>query len=230
MSGLKVWVTWVNFCIVKNTHQQYSSTTYSILWLSLEYTETTIIVNWHVMCQLNGSQTMKFLFWLLGSVTGSHASVSVTSLSLCWEFIKEVSHGLKRFYDPDLNSRIWGKLGLEVSHGLRRFYEPDFIVDTNNWGCQWNIILEVSHGLERFYEPDLCRHVHQDRDTVGLEVSHGLKCFYEPDFIVDKVQMRTWVSLSSRSVMGSNISMNLTSVDMHIACIYTRLKSIIVSQ
>ena len=52
------------------------------------------------------------------------------------------------------------------------------------------IILEVSHGLKRFYELDLCRHVHQDGDTVGLEVSHGLKRFYEPDFIVDKVHVR----------------------------------------
>ena len=51
-------------------------------------------------------------------------------------------------------------------------------------------ILEVSHGLKRFYELDLCRHVHQDGDTVGLKVSHRLKRFYEPDFIVDKVQMR----------------------------------------
>ena len=53
------------------------------------------------------------------------------------------------------------------------------------------LILEVSHGhghgLKRFYEADLCRHVHQDRGTLGLEVSHGLKRFYEPDFIVDKV-------------------------------------------
>ena len=52
------------------------------------------------------------------------------------------------------------------------------------------IILKVSHGLKRFYELDLCRHVHQDGDTVGLEVSHGLKRFYEPDFIVNKVHMR----------------------------------------
>ena len=83
------------------------------------------------MCQLNRSQTVDFssdyirvsvidtkcvnlieirlwilVLTILGSVTGSHASMNMTSLSLCWEFIIEVSHELKRFYDPDLNPQI----------------------------------------------------------------------------------------------------------------------------
>ena len=50
--------------------------------------------------------------------------------------------------------------GVEVSHGLKRFYEPDFIIDKSLSEDMTEFILEISHGLKRFYELYLGRHVY----------------------------------------------------------------------